>query len=136
MSDEIKYTYGQFTPDHLQKIRDGILLFNQQKYWECHEELEHWWLEDVADHARNVYWAVIQVAASLIHYRDGKIVGASSLINKAKEKLRRCETLQVETKLLYDELSWKEFKALVDAVPSAPELKDFAQLYEFRFEKF
>ena len=37
--------YGQFLVEHLQKIQYGIELFNEQKYWECHEELEDLWLE-------------------------------------------------------------------------------------------
>ena len=42
-------------------MREGVELFNQQMYWECHESLEDVWMEDKGDLARNVYWAVIQV---------------------------------------------------------------------------
>ena len=40
------YHFGQFTPEHFEKMKKGVQLFNEQKYWECHEELEHHWLED------------------------------------------------------------------------------------------
>lgn len=58
MTDE--YHFGQFTKEHLCDVRKGVVLFNQQKYWECHEELEHHWLESRGDNARLVYWAVIK----------------------------------------------------------------------------
>ena len=54
-----------FDQTHLAIMEQGIYLFNAQKYWECHEELEHHWLEEPGP-IRNVYWAVIQVAASMM----------------------------------------------------------------------
>ena len=78
-----------FTSEHLEKMQTGLQLFNEKKYWECHEEFEDLWLEDRGDPVRNVYWAIIQVAASLFHVRNGKIQGARGLLKKAKET-RRC----------------------------------------------
>ena len=59
---------SQFSLSELEKMSEAVRLFNAQKYWECHEELEHHWLEEPGP-LRNVYWAVIQVAAAMIHYR-------------------------------------------------------------------
>jgi predicted metal-dependent hydrolase len=117
-------------------MREGIHLFNEQKYWECHEALEEIWMEDSFDNVRNVYWAVIQVAASLIHYRDGKIVGAKGLINKSKEKIKRCEDFKIETPLLEEYLEWSDFKNLIRQVPDEPILEDFKNLFNFRFKKY
>ena len=128
-----KTDYGQFTHEHWQKISPGIALFNQQKYWECHEVLEDLWKEDTQDNARLVYWAVIQVAASLIHYRQDKLIGAAGMIKKAKEKFQKAEKLNVETQILYDKLSWKKLKDLVFAIPDEPQLSDFKTLFDFRF---
>lgn len=125
--------YGKFTRQHLVNIRKGVELFNEQKYWECHEDLEHYWLEDVGDKARFIYWAVIQVAACMIHYRDDNLAGARGMISKAKNKLQRAEENNVETDLLDRYLSWEKLKSLVREVPSEPELKDFQKLFEFRF---
>ncbi len=128
--------FGTFTIDHLKKMKEGIELFNAQKYWECHEALEDVWMEDANDPARNVYWAVIQVAASLIHYRDGRITGATGLITKAKEKFLRCETMNIETPLLYEHLQWKELKGMVYRIPPEPKLEDFKDLFQFRFTTY
>ena len=124
---------SQFDQSHLEVIEQGILLFNAQKYWECHEDLEHHWLEEPGP-LRNVYWAVIQVAASMIHFREGNLVGARGLIYKAKQKFDRCEQFSVESDLLRSELSWNELKSMVRAVPADPVLSDFEKLYEFRFK--
>lgn len=124
---------GQFDQTHLQTIAEGIRLFNAQKYWECHEELEHHWLEDPGP-IRNVYWAVIQVAASMIHYRNDNIIGARGLLKKAKQKFDRCEQFNVESKLLDENLSWSVLKKMVREVPDDSELAAFSKLYEFRFK--
>lgn len=79
----MKYEFGQFSPSHLEKMKEGLTLFNEQKYWECHEALEDVWMEDRNDNARNVYWAVIQVAAACIHYRDSNLIGAQGKIGRA-----------------------------------------------------
>lgn len=117
-------------------MKQGIEDFNAQKYWECHESLEDVWNEDAHDLARNVYWAVIQVASSLIHYREGKIEGAKGLLNKSKEKFKRCESMHIETPLLYEFLSWKELKDLVFKISDDPKLEEFKDLFQFRFAKY
>ena len=87
------YHFGQFTEEHLENTKEGVLLFNEQKYWECHEVLEDHWLESRGDNARYVYWAIIQVAAAMIHYRDENLSGARGLIAKAKEKFQKIDKL-------------------------------------------
>lgn len=124
---------SQFELEHLAIMEEGILLYNAQKYWECHEDLEHHWLEEPGP-LRNVYWAVIQVAAAMIHYREGNLVGARGLIFKAKQKFERTEQFNIESELLQSELSWKELKSLVREVPADSQLSDFKKIYEFRFK--
>lgn len=124
---------SQFDQTHLALMEQGILCFNAEKYWECHEDLEHHWLEEPGP-LRNVYWAVIQVAAAMIHYRESNLTGARGLIFKAKQKFDRCEQFKIESELLRSELSWDELKQMVRAVPSESELSDFKKLYEFRFK--
>ena len=133
----MEYTYGQFSPEHLEKMREGVELFNQQMYWECHESLEDVWMEDKGDLARNVYWAVIQVAAACIHYRDGNLIGAQGMMNKAKEKFVRCRTQNILTKLAFDFLDWEELETLSMKIKDKDAvLDDFDDLYNFRFKNF
>jgi uncharacterized protein len=124
-----------FDLDHLKKMEEGIRLFNEQKYWECHEALEDVWMEDRQDPVRNIYWAVIQVAAACIHYRDSKLIGAQGMISKAKEKFRRCREMHILSPLAFEKLNWQEFEAIVLRIPDSKtsSLEDFAEIFEFRF---
>lgn len=124
-----------FDKHHLEKMRSGIELFNQQKYWECHEALEEVWLEDRQDPVRNVYWAVIQVAAACIHYRDHNLLGCQGMISKAKEKFRRCREMSVLSEVAFKNLDWNELEAIAMEIPEGnlSKLEDFKELYEFRF---
>jgi predicted metal-dependent hydrolase len=110
-------------------MREGIRLFNEQKYWECHEALEDVWMEDRNDPVRNVYWAVIQVAAACIHHREGNDVGKKGMIFKAKEKFRRCREQHLLSDLAFKYLDWDEFEALAMK-------EDFIGIYDFRFKNF
>ena len=124
---------SRFDQTHLAVMEEGILCFNAQKYWECHEDLEHHWLEEPGP-LRNVYWAVIQVAAAMIHYRESNLTGARGLIFKAKQKFDRCEQFNIESDLLRSELSWDELKKMVRAIPAESQLSDYEKLFEFRFK--
>lgn len=128
------YDFGQFTPEHLKKMEEGIHLFNQQLYWECHESLEEIWLADRGDNARYIYWAVIQVAAVCIHTRDKKILGAQGMLAKAKEKFTKARELNVLTKEV-ERLNWDELERMVRAIPDGTQskLEDFLPLLDFRF---
>tara|TARA_B100000886_G_C20401734_1_gene482889 strand:- start:393 stop:800 length:408 start_codon:yes stop_codon:yes gene_type:complete len=130
----IEYLYGQFSPEHFLKIKKGVELFNEQKYWECHEELEHHWLEDAGDNARLIYWAIIQVAAAMYHYRDENLEGVHGLIYKAKDKLNRAVKNNVETKFLLEAINWHEFRQLVLSSPEKGTLDQYRRIFEFRFE--
>lgn len=133
----MEYKYGQFSPEHLAKMEEGVRLFNDQMYWECHESLEDVWMEDRNDLARTVSWAVIQVAAACIHYRDNKLIGAQGMILKAKEKFRRCHDLHILTPLVLTYLDWQELEALVMKIPEKEaKLEDFENLYNFRFKNY
>ena len=133
----MEYKFGQFSPEHLAKMAEGIALFNEQKYWECHESFEDLWMEDKNDPARNIYWAIIQVAAACIHYRDDKIVGAQGMINKSKEKFRRCRDQNILTPLALKYLDWEELEKLVMKIKDKDaQLQDFEELFNFRFKNY
>lgn len=127
------YYYGQFGDEHLNAIKPGILLFNDQAYYECHESLEDLWLSDVGDKARYVYWAIIQVAASMIHYREDNLIGTQGMIKKAKEKLTKCEEFKVETALLEKYLDWHNFKCLIRSVDNNAKIDCFEPIFKYKF---
>lgn len=119
-------------------MQEGLSLFNEQKYWECHEVFEDLWMEDRQDPVRNIYWAVIQVAAACIHYRDKNLIGCQGMIAKAKEKFKRCRDLHVLSELALKKLSWDEFESIVMRIPESSEskLEQFKDIYDFRFTNY
>lgn len=126
-----------FDSSHLDKMISGIHCFNRQEYWECHEELEHCWLEDRQDPARYIYWAVIQVAAAMVHYGNKNLVGCVGLMKKAREKFQKARELHVVTPLVLEQLDWVEFERLVLSMPENPETIDcYEPLWQYRFKKF
>ena len=46
-NDIMKYHFGQFTPDHLALLEEGIELFNKRHYWMCHEVVEDLWMDHI-----------------------------------------------------------------------------------------
>lgn len=127
------YQYGEFTPEHLKRMHEGVKLFNGQKYWEAHEVLEDLWAEDTQDPARYVYWAIIQVAACCIHVRDANLTGARGMLAKAKDKFQKIKEKRVATAVLESALNWGHLEEIVGRIPSDPDLADFQDLYRFRF---
>lgn len=130
------YPYGKFGVEQLKLSGKGIELFNKQFYWECHEALEDPWIEDRSDNARYVYWAIIQVAATLVHARDKKFSSAEIMLNKTKNKLEKCHELQVITPLVVEFLSWEELEKIVYSVVENPTEKDFEPLLQFKFTNY
>lgn len=130
------FPYGQFGVDHLKLSGEGVKLFNKEFYWECHEALEDPWIEDRSDNARYVYWAIIQVAATLVHARDKKFSSAELMLKKAKNKFEKCHQLQVLTPLVLEFLHWEELEKIVHQIPENPVEKDFESLFHFKFSKY
>lgn len=121
-----------FSKEDLLKMTKGVELFNQGKYWECHEEVEDLWLEE-ASPVRNVYWALIQIATSLYHYEGNNEVGAIDMMYKAKEKVVMVEKSHAESDILNKFLSWKRLKKIILSMEKNNEVKTIKQFLEFRF---
>jgi predicted metal-dependent hydrolase len=123
----------EFTPDHLNKMHEGVKLFNEKKYWECHEALEDPWVENPSDKVRYVYWLVIQVAAMLVHYDKGNLTGMVGLYTKAMDKLKKCEEYNIENEFLEQSLNWSAFKQILKKIPKDFKQEDLIEIYNFKF---
>jgi predicted metal-dependent hydrolase len=59
--------------------------FNKDRdYFECHEVMEHLWLQEARD---PLYQGLLQVAVGLYHHRNGNIDGGIKLLSAAIQKL-------------------------------------------------
>ncbi|WP_078545970.1 DUF309 domain-containing protein [Litchfieldia alkalitelluris] len=52
-------------------------------YFECHEELEELWKEDLKEHRKQYLVGLIQIAVALYHQRRGNFPGALRMMNNA-----------------------------------------------------
>ena len=129
-----KYHFGQFGPEHLKLLDEGIRLFNSGHYWMCHEVVEDLWMDHIGDNARYVYWVIIQIATALYHHEDDNLNGAKGMNNKAKRKIEFIEKNHVESELMEKNLNWSRLKSIVKAIPYEAELSDFDKLSTFRFK--
>ena len=106
-------------------FEDGIDLFNQGKFFECHEAWEEVWKRSDGD-AKLFYQGIIQVAVAILHAQRGNLTGAASLYSKASAKLDHLPSEHTGIKLgeLRDVL--KEFFAISlngATIPALPKLR-------------
>jgi len=74
---------GKSIPD---LYEEGIRLFNEGRFFECHEVWEEAWKRSVG--AEKLYYqGMIQAAVAILHVRRGNIEGARRLYAKARSKL-------------------------------------------------
>jgi predicted metal-dependent hydrolase len=64
----------------------GIDLFNEGRFFECHEAWEEIWKRADGE-AKLFYQGLIQAAVAILHAQRGNLEGAQSLYDKARVKL-------------------------------------------------
>src|SRR5579863_3623153 len=71
---------------HPDFYEQGIDLFNEGRFFECHEAWEEIWKRADGEEKR-FYQALIQAAVAILHAQRGNLDGARSLYEKARAKL-------------------------------------------------
>lgn len=104
------------------RLRDGIRLFNEQKFFDCHEVLEE--LYQTSDAEQKPFLeGLIQLAAAYRMFADfGEVKGPVRMIYQALIRFEKYPPafLQVRVKELCAEAeSWAKAAEKADAVPSA-----------------
>jgi len=67
-------------------VEDGILLFNEERYWESHESLEAAW-RTATGVEREILQGIILLAASFVHLQKDESDVALSIMKRANVKL-------------------------------------------------
>ncbi len=79
------------TPEQLQarlgEFHEAIEQFNDGYYFESHETLEDLWMVTPLPE-RDLFQAIIQLAAAFVHYARGEYPGIIKLLDAAADKLR------------------------------------------------
>ncbi len=70
----------------MQTLREGIDLFNEERFWEAHELLEEIW-HPATGVERDIIQGLILTAAALVHYQKNENDVCVSILGRAKNKL-------------------------------------------------
>ncbi len=68
------------------EFQAGIALFNEERFYECHDAIEDIWLRESSDQ-RSFLQGLIQAAVAFHHYQEGKWGAARSMLRLSIEKL-------------------------------------------------
>ena len=79
--------------ERLEVLREGIKLFNEERFWECHEVLEQIW-HPAKGAERSITQGLILSAAALVHHQKGEDDICLSMLNKARERLGSQQTFE------------------------------------------
>jgi predicted metal-dependent hydrolase len=72
--------------EYPEKYLEGIRLFNEEEFFECHEVLEDLWQETLGKE-KKFYQGLIQAAVALFHFGNENLGGARKLYEAMREKL-------------------------------------------------
>ena len=113
--------------DYPEKYLEGIRLFNEEEFFECHDVLEELWA-DVVGEERKFLQGLIQAAVALFHFGNENLGGARKMYNAATEKLRPYGAeywgLNLEKLLADMEHCFQELLDAGDTYPEGVELRD------------
>lgn len=74
------------TEEFPEKYREGIRLFNEEEFFECHDVLEELWSETTGPD-RKFLQGLIQASIALFHFGNENFGGAKKLFLSAKKNL-------------------------------------------------
>ncbi|MEZ4530761.1 MAG: DUF309 domain-containing protein [Thermomicrobiales bacterium] len=84
-------------------VLEGIRLFNEGLYYECHEEIEHEWHAETGP-IRDLYQGILQIGVGFHHASNGNLRGARLLLTDGLDKLGRFlpACMGIDTQALWD----------------------------------
>jgi predicted metal-dependent hydrolase len=113
--------------EYPEKYLEGIRLFNEEDFFECHEVLEELWSETLGDEKR-FYQGLIQAAVALFHFGNENLGGARKLYESARAKLDpyrpAYQGLDVEKFLAEMKYCFQELLESAQMYPAGVELSD------------
>jgi predicted metal-dependent hydrolase len=123
----------QFREGNLDPHYSGYFqLFNEQKFYEAHDVLEHIWLPDKHGANGSFYKGLIQLAGAFVHLQKNRLRPAAALFKLARTNLekypREYERLDLEVVLALIknwlcELEQNDFNVNPLTEANVPELK-------------
>ncbi len=113
--------------EYPEKYLEGIRLFNEEEFFECHEVLEELWQETLGKE-KKFYQGLIQAAVALFHFGNENLGGARKLYEAMREKLDPYrpvfQGLDVDKFLSEMKSCFQELLDATQAYPAGVELSD------------
>jgi predicted metal-dependent hydrolase len=74
------------TDDYPEQYREGLRLFNEEEFFECHDILEELWSETTGEEKKFIQ-GLIQASIALFHFGNENFGGAKKLYISARKNL-------------------------------------------------
>jgi hypothetical protein len=79
--------------DKKEALAEGVRLFNEERFWECHEVLEQaWHVSNGVE--RDAVQSIILTAAAFVHYQKGEEEICLSILKRARAKMALAKTYE------------------------------------------
>jgi uncharacterized protein len=106
---------------------EGIRLFNEEEFFECHEVWEEFWAETQGDEKKFIQ-GLIQAAVALFHFGNENFGGAKKLYQSSTRLLSQygSEYMELELQRFLDDFStcFSELLANTEEYPTTVALRD------------
>jgi uncharacterized protein len=73
--------------DKIETLRTSIQLFNEQRYWECHETMEQVWRKEPKGPEKDVQQGLILAASAMVHFQKNENDVCLNMIPRTLQKL-------------------------------------------------
>lgn len=113
--------------DYPEKYLEGIRLFNEEEFFDCHDVLEELWGEIIGEE-KHFYQGLIQAAVALFHFGNENLGGARKLYESSTKLLSSYpdQYMGMELKEFLDAMThcFQELLAATDRYPEGVYLRD------------
>ncbi len=100
-------------------LEEGIRLFNEGWFYDCHEVLEEMWIGDRSEF-RELYQGLIKLAVALYHAQMGNFLGARKVLESGLKQIEPYAGREtpVEVESVVDTMrSWREAIRSGESIP-------------------
>jgi len=102
--------------DKEEALAEGIQLFNEERFWECHEALEQAWHVSKGGE-RDAIQSIILTAAAFVHYQKGEDEICLSILKRAKTKIGSAKT--------YDKIDLERVESNIEEILDSEKIRLF-----------
>jgi hypothetical protein len=108
--------------DEEEALIEGVQLFNEERFWECHEALEQAWHPSTGVE-RDAIQSIILTAAALVHYQKGEEETCLSILRRARDKMTSAKN--------YEKIDFKQLRLNIDGILDSGKI----QLFKIRMSR-